>query len=316
HGIIARAHERVRLQRVGNQNLARYAPITRQHDEMPHRLAAHVVNGVRLGDLAHGSVEVGGAQARDHGDAALQELAQQRRLEIAQHQAAAEPQELVVAARRRLQPLPGFALRLRREARADLVVRQIEPGGVEEIEVVGVDRDVIAARERVVGKEHVERAAALAEHADVGDDVREQYVVAVVAIDAVETGGAARDVVGLLLDDKAEPGSGGPCGQTFALVLGARQGVTKASCRSRPARSRPSRTTAVAAIAARCAALLVGEPASWACAAHGRPRWSHRRRDRRPTRNPRRSGFRYPPRRIALWAYAWSLSFRALRTGF
>ena len=46
------------------------------------------------------------------------------------------------------------------------------------------------------------------------------------AVDPVQAGGAARHVVGLLLDREAEPRLGGTRGKTVALVLvlGARQG--------------------------------------------------------------------------------------------
>jgi hypothetical protein len=73
----------------------------------------------------------------------------------------------------------------------------------------------------------------LIEHVDVGDDARKRDLVAVVAIDAVQTRRSTRDVVGLRLDDESEPRLRGTSGRTFALVLGARQDysfVSKSSC--------------------------------------------------------------------------------------
>jgi hypothetical protein len=70
---------------------------------------------------------------------------------------------------------------------------------------------------------------------DVGNQRLERDVVAVMAVDAVQARWAAGDVVGLLLDDEAEPRLGGARRRSFALVLGARQArdynfVSKSSC--------------------------------------------------------------------------------------
>ena len=211
---------------------------------------------------------------------AVELSAQQRRLEVVQLELAAQAQELVVAARRGLQATPWLDLGLAREPLANRVVRQREPGRVEQVEVVGEDRRVVTALQRMVREEDVERAASI-EHLDVGDDPLERHVVAEVAIDAVQAGGTAGDVVGLLLDDEAEAGQDRSCGRTFALALGAhgtavsrsgyagrrrRSRQTTASCRSRPARSRPSPRAGAAGSAARCAARRAGGRASWVCA--------------------------------------------------
>jgi hypothetical protein len=130
HGIVTRSDERVGPHWVRDQDFALQAPITREHDEMADRLAADVVVGIGLRDVAHRAVEIGRAQPRDDGPA-LHVLAQQGRLEIAQQQLAAQPQEFIVAARRSLDAPPRLDLGLRREPRAKLVARQVEPSRVE-----------------------------------------------------------------------------------------------------------------------------------------------------------------------------------------
>jgi hypothetical protein len=58
---------------------------------------------------------------------------------------------------------------------------------------------------------------------NVGDDAFEGEVVAVMAVDAVQARGAARDVIGLLLDDELQTRLGRAGRRTLALMLGARQ---------------------------------------------------------------------------------------------
>jgi hypothetical protein len=55
----------------------------------------------------------------------------------------------------------------------------------------------------MVREKDVERAAGL-EHRELGDDLRQRDVFAIVAVDALQARGAAGDVVRLLLDDEAE----------------------------------------------------------------------------------------------------------------
>ena len=208
------------FERIRNQDLARIAPITREHHEVADGLAANVVIGIGLGDIAHAAVEIGCAQARDHRPAS-QEFPQQGGIEVAQLELAAQPQELVVAARCRLQATPRLHLDLGGEPRANLVVRQREPGRIEQVEVVREDRRVVTAFQRVIREEHVE-CSALVEHVDVGDHALEPHVVAIVAVEAVQARGSARFVIGLLLDDEAASSrSNRPRSRTVALVLGA-----------------------------------------------------------------------------------------------
>ena len=116
---------------------------------------------------------------------------------------ASESQEVVVAGRCRLQALPRLRFGLGTQPGADLLGRQLEPRRIEQLQVVGVERDVVAARERVVREKHVERASAI-EHLHLRNDGRERYVVAVVPVDAVQACRAARLVVRLRLDGKTE----------------------------------------------------------------------------------------------------------------
>ncbi len=148
-------------QRVGDQHLARMLPVAGEHDEVPDRLAADVVVRIRLGNVAHRAIEIGGAQPGDHWDSALQVLAQQRRIEVAELERAAEPQELVVASSGGLQARPLLRGGLGPELGPDLLGRQREPCRIEDLEVVREQRDLVAAIERMVREKHVERAAAI-----------------------------------------------------------------------------------------------------------------------------------------------------------
>jgi hypothetical protein len=74
-----------------------------------------------------------------------------------------------------------------------------EPGRVEQVQVVVVDRRAIAAAQRVAGEQNRERCAGL-EPADLGDDLLERDRVAVVPVDGVQAGRPAGRVVGLRLD--------------------------------------------------------------------------------------------------------------------
>src|SRR5206468_1550657 len=82
-------------------------------------------------------------------------------LEVAELERAAEPQELVVAARCDLQARSLLHRRLRSEPRADVFGPQSKPSRIEQLEVVREQRDPIAALERVIREEHVERAAGI-----------------------------------------------------------------------------------------------------------------------------------------------------------
>ena len=82
---------------------------------------------------------------------------------------------------------------------ADVEAWRGEPGRIEDAQVVGADRRAIAAAQRVVGEEHVGGAAGRRAR-DLVDQLRQRHVVAPVAIDRVQAGRSAREVVRLWPD--------------------------------------------------------------------------------------------------------------------
>ena len=284
HRIIPGTHERIGPQRIGDQDLARVAAVAGQHDEMPDRLAAHVVAFVRFRYVAHRPVKVSGAQARDDGNPALQVFAQQRRLEVAQR-------SLPPSRRNSSYPRVAICRRFQRRliracaaSRSRICSRgRSNQVGSNTLKVVGDQRDLVAAMERVIGEEHIERAAVIG-HLEITRHLapetpcprsdgrsragmrRRKYRRRAAArlrtpspARPVASGRRAIFVLGShRVHRRCFARCGGwHCGPLRPARAAESDQPTRASCRSRLARSRPSRRVDAATSAARCAARLV-----------------------------------------------------------
>ena len=162
---------------------------------MPGRQAAHVVGLVVRAVFPRGTIQIGGTQSCDDGQIAAQQAANQRAGEIGQAQPSAQAQKFQIALGDMLQPGVLFYFPLPLQALGDVHARR-KPGGIEHRQVVGVNGGLVALAQRIAGQKNREGAAEL-HLARAGDHLRKARILAPVAVDRMQAGGAAGGLVRL-----------------------------------------------------------------------------------------------------------------------
>jgi len=128
-------------------------------------------------------------------------------LAIDEAQASPHGQKIDIALADRLQAGVGLGSHLQRQLGGNVRPGDVEPGGVEDLQVVGVDTGVEAPPQRIAGEEYGHRAAA-GHVVDGIDDRCERQLMAEVSVDGVQAGRPAALHVRLRFDVNAESGAG------------------------------------------------------------------------------------------------------------
>ncbi len=167
---------------------------------MPRRLPADVV--VQVPVLPRRPIEIRRRKTCKDGNRALEISPHERRSQIFELHPAALVQIVEVRVDGDVELRRALVRFLPVEASSQVEgLRGVrgKPARVEDLEVVGIDRRPISARERVTGEKDREGSTA-GEPSRLGDHPLEREIVAIVTIDGIEAGGAARRIVGLRTD--------------------------------------------------------------------------------------------------------------------
>ncbi len=143
---------------VGHQHVAQLAVIAAQHDKVPGGLAPDVV-GLVGSELARNAVQVGGAEPRQNGDAALEVLANEVGGQVLEAHPPTQRHELQVRLARGAQPRVGRGVLQPCQPLQQRRRPVPEPGGVEHLQVVGVHGRAVATAQGVVGQQYRQRSA-------------------------------------------------------------------------------------------------------------------------------------------------------------
>lgn len=165
---------------------------------MAGRLAADIVVIAVGPELAAVAVEVRRAQAGENRGRTFQESQDQGDRQVFKPDLAAFLEKRDVSVGRLLQFGMMFDFFLRPQ-----LVREIDsglkPGRIENLEIVGKDGNVVTPAQSVAAQKHAQGPAAF-QLRNVGDDVAKRKLISIVAIDGVEAGRAASEIVGLRQD--------------------------------------------------------------------------------------------------------------------
>lgn len=194
HAIVTTPVAWVVLQGIGDEGLSRAGVVPAEHHEMAHGLSGDVV--VVIVRFACAVIEVGRAQTREDGDAAFEEAANQARCQFLVVHLSAQTEEVEICVGR--DPQFGIALELALCAKALGQIDAIppEPRRIEDLQIVRIAFGAVASSERVASEPNGE-SPPLVQRPHLVDGLLQADRVAVVSVDRVETGGAARRVVGL-----------------------------------------------------------------------------------------------------------------------